>query len=106
MFAFERRHVVTIDIEGGYLHGVMSSEVYMEISGQCLDILIYSYSDIYTKHVYRYRVYVKLSRALYGTIEAAKIWYGTSKLRKEVFTQYAYDNCVFNKVYNNNQLTF
>ena len=52
-------------------------------------------------------MYVKLSRALYGTIEAAKIWYDTlsSKLRKEGFTQNAYDNCVFNKEYNNNQLT-
>jgi hypothetical protein len=47
VFASERRYVVTIDIEGAYLHGVMTSEVYMEISGQCLDILIYSYSDIY-----------------------------------------------------------
>jgi hypothetical protein len=57
--------------------------------------------------VHRDRVYVKLSRALYGTIEAAKIWYDTlsSKFRKEGFTQNAYDNCVFNKEYNNNQLT-
>ena len=80
VFASERRHVVTIDIEGAYLHGVMTSEVYMEISGQCLDVLIYSYSDIYIKHVHRDRVYVKLSRALYGTIEAAKIWYDTLSL--------------------------
>ena len=68
----------------------MTSEVYIEISGQCLDVLIYSYSDMYTKHVYRDMVYVKLSRVLYGTIEAAKIWYDAlfSKPKGGIYTEF------------------
>ena len=34
VFAAERRRIVTVDVEGAFLHGVMTSEIYMEISGQ------------------------------------------------------------------------
>ena len=73
VFAAERWRVVTIDIEGAFLHGVMTSEIYMEISGQCLDELLYNYKDIYMKMIYNEKVYVRLDRALYGTIESAKV---------------------------------
>ena len=47
VFAAERRRVVTVDIEGAFLHGIMTNEIYMEISGQCLDVLVYSYHNIF-----------------------------------------------------------
>ena len=40
IFAAENRHVVTVDIEGAFLHGVMTNEVYMKIHGQCVDIYL------------------------------------------------------------------
>ena len=52
---------------------MMTSEIYMEISGQCLDELLYNYKDIHMKMIYNEKVYVRLDRALYGTIESAKV---------------------------------
>ena len=40
VFATESRRVITVDIEGAFLHGVMTNDIYMEISGQCVDILV------------------------------------------------------------------
>jgi len=67
VFASERRRVVTvdIDIEGAFLHGVMTSEIYMDISGQCLDVLLYNYKDIYVKMINNDKVYMRLDQALY-----------------------------------------
>ena len=43
---------------------------------------------------------VELDRALYGTLEAAKLWYDniSAKLVAEGYVQNPYDECVFNKV--------
>ena len=77
LLADESRRVITVDIEGAFLHSVMTNVIYMEISGQCVDVLIYMYGDIYVKDFYNNKIYVMLDRALYGTIEAAKVWYDT-----------------------------
>jgi hypothetical protein len=77
MFAAARRRVVTVDIEGAFLRSAMTSEICMEISGHSLDVLLCNYEDIYRKMVYYDKVYVRLDRALYCTIEAAKVWYDT-----------------------------
>ena len=50
----------------------------------------------------------KLDKALYGTVEAAKLWYDllSGQLREAGFTQNPYDLCVFNKIGSNgNQIT-
>ena len=50
---------------------------------------------------------VKLDRALYGTIEAAKVWYdslSTNLLSRE-FKANTFDPCVFNKDFHGDQLT-
>jgi len=73
--------VVTVDFEGEFLHGIKTNEIYMEISGQCLDVLIYLYNKVCKDKVYNDRVYVTLNWALYGTIEAAKVWWGRHIVR-------------------------
>jgi len=47
IFAAENRHVATVDIEGAFLHGIMSNEVYMLIHGQCVHVLCHGYADVY-----------------------------------------------------------
>ena len=47
IFAAENRHVATVDIEGAFLHGIMTNEVYMLIHGQCVDVLCHGYADVY-----------------------------------------------------------
>jgi len=78
----------------------------MEIYGQCLDVLLYSYFNAYNEYVHKDRVRVKLSKALYETIEA-RIWYNTlsSKRRREGFIHNVYDNSVLNKIYKGDQLS-
>ena len=71
VFAAERRRVVTVNIEGLFF----TSENYMEISGHCLDVFLYNYEDIYREMIYHDKVYVRLDRSLYGTIEAVKVRY-------------------------------
>jgi hypothetical protein len=107
VFAAEHRKVITVDIEGAFLHGIMTNEIYMEISGQCLDVLLYSYNHIYASKVYNDKVYVRLDRALYGTIEAAKVWYDTlsTYLVKLGFKANAHDQCVFNMMYKDEQIS-
>jgi len=107
VFAAESRRVITVDIEGAFLHGVMTNVIYMEISGQCVDVLIYMYGDTYIKNLYNNKIYVKLDRALYGTIEAAKVWYDTlsSYLTRLGFKANAHDQCIFNKTVRKNQIT-
>ena len=102
VFAAESRRVITVDIEGAFLHGVMTNVIYMEISVHCVDVLIYMYGDIYIN-----KIYVKLDRALYGTIEAAKVWYDTllSYLTRLGFRANAHDQCIFNKMARKNQIT-
>ena len=51
IFAAEKRQIATVDIEGAFLHGVMTNDVYMEISGQCVDILLYGYNNVYNNMI-------------------------------------------------------
>ena len=51
VFAAEQRRVITIDIDGEFLHEVMTNDVYVEITGQNVDVLLYSYRDMYDKLV-------------------------------------------------------
>ena len=50
---------------------------------------------------------MKLDRALYGTIEAAKVWYDTlsTNLLSRGFKANTFDPCVFNKDFMGDQLT-
>ena len=61
VFAAERRRVVTVDIERDFLHGVMTSEIYMEISGQCLDVC---FEDIYMEMMYNQKVNMRLDQSV------------------------------------------
>ena len=58
IFAAENRHVVTVDIEGAFLHGIMTNEVYMQIHGQCVDILVHGYTDIYNDYISHDSIYM------------------------------------------------
>ena len=58
IFAAESQNVVTVNVEGAFLHGIMTNAVYIELDGQCVDVLIYGYTDIYTNYASHDKVYV------------------------------------------------
>ena len=52
-------------------------------------------------------MYCKLNKALYGTVEAARLWYDlvVKTLTDNGFVMNEYDKCVFNKTINDSQCT-
>ena len=73
--AKEKRHVVTVDVEGAYLNAKMDRTFIMEIGGQIAVVLTHSYPTVYDKYEHNGKIYLRSKKALYGTIESAS--YGT-----------------------------
>jgi hypothetical protein len=53
----------------------MINTVYVQISGNCADVLLYNHPDTNSEYVRNGSIYVQLDNALYGTIETAKACY-------------------------------
>jgi hypothetical protein len=85
----------------------MTNDTYMVVTGQCVDILLHKYGNIYNDKIHDGKIYVRLDRALYGTIEAAKVWFDTlsTYLKKLGFVANAHDQCVFNMMFHKDQIT-
>ena len=108
--ARERRHVVTIDIGGAFLRGKFkdgSDPVVMRLEKELADTLC-AIDPGYEAYVRPDgSMYVKLTRPLYGLIEAAKLWFEeiSSTLKREGFVQNQYDQCTWNRDFNGHQHT-
>jgi hypothetical protein len=106
--AKERRLVKVVDLPGAYLHADMSGEeVLMHISKDDAEILIMM--DPEYKQYLRSdgTMIVKLSKALYGCIESAKLWYAeiSKTFRSIGYACNPKDICVFNKTVEGVQCT-
>ena len=107
--AAEHRHVFTADVKGAFLNGKMPDDkvVDMILDPQMSKILC----DQRPEYLPFLRsdgcLIVNLARPLYGTVEAAKIWYDllTSFLAAEGFEPNEYDRCVWNKGVGKEQVT-
>lgn len=100
---FEERIVITIDIEGAYLHVSMEGEVFMLIEPFIASILVEIDPEKYRSFLDEEgRLYVQLDKALYGCIESGKLFYLhlNRSLKGMGFVSNPYDDCVFNKVIN------
>ena len=106
----ERRNVVTLDVTGAYLNADMPEDA--EPVDMLLDPLL---SQILCKHKPEYRRFlrsdgsmaVQLTKALYGCIQSAKLWYDLlcDFLKGLGFVQNSQDECVWNKGRGRNQVT-
>jgi hypothetical protein len=96
--ATEERRVVIGDVEGAYIEADMTGTVIMVLRRQLASILINLFPDQYRDYASDGNIYVTLLKALYGTIEAAKLWYEnlSSNLREYGLKANPYDRCVFN----------
>lgn len=94
-----KANVVAADITGAYLESSLEPDdiVYMFLSRDVVDELKKIDKSILNHIMEDGRVLVKLLKALYGTIQAAKLWY--NKLKETIlnygFTQHPNDQCVF-----------
>jgi hypothetical protein len=100
--AAEARAVLTIDIEGAYLHVAMKGEVIIRIDPFIADLLVNIDSEYDRFKDESGFLYMKLDKALYGCVESARLFYDhlASSLVSLGFTANPYDRCVFNKIVN------
>lgn len=85
-----------MDIEGAYLEASMDDIVYMKIDGIALDALL-EIDPSYGDFIHDGKLYVKLLKALYGTVQAAALWFNkiSGVLNSLGYTKCDYDECVF-----------
>jgi hypothetical protein len=109
--ASEGRKVCAIDIGGAYLNADRNSaegeEVIMELEPMLVTILARVAPEVKPYTDEKGRLLVKLNKAMYGTLDAAKIWYDklTGVLRDMGFMPNEVDPCVFNKMVGGKQCT-
>jgi hypothetical protein len=100
--AVEGRHVATVDIGGAYLNAEMNPKeapVDMIIEPVLTAILV-TLAPAYAPFVRQDgSVVVRLVKALYGTVQAARLWHDmiVGILTTDGFTQNPYERCVLNK---------
>ena len=107
--ASERRHICTIDITGAYLECELppGDDVYMVIDPLVCKILRKLDPSAKQFVADNGEVVVKLTRALYGCVQSALLWFKKLKstLEEAGFEANPYDQCVFNKMVNGKQVT-
>ena len=108
--AQQGREVMTIDITGAFLHASMfptGIDVYVRIDKNLAPILA-SIDGIYHDMLNDDgTITVRLDKALYGCVEAAKLWYDElcGTLKDIGFTPNPEETCVFNKGVGESQVT-
>ena len=109
--ALEGRNVVTMDIPGAFMQADIDELIHVKLVGELADLLIKvdpSYSQFVTYENGKRVIYTELDKALYGTIQAALLFWKklSGFLSKELgFVANPYDTCVMNKTINGKQMT-
>jgi hypothetical protein len=100
--AAEGRKVLTFDVPGAYLHAAMPANhvVILEIDKIVSEILLKINPELTLYLSPRGTLLVRLKKALYGTVQAAKLWFDElSRAMKEFgFVSNPVDQCVYNIV--------
>ena len=110
--AKENRDVAIVDIPGAFMQADMEDEVYMKLEGKMAELMVRIDPKLYRKYVHtdekgQKTLFVKLKKALYGTLKAALLFWKrlSLQLKKWGFKLNPYDPCVANKVINGTQCT-
>jgi hypothetical protein len=109
--AVERRDVATCDIPGAFMQSDMKGKVVMKLEGVMAEAILKIDPKQYTKYVVKENgkdvIYVILAKALYGTLQAALLFWQnlSTQLEKWGFKINPYDFCVANKTINGKQCT-
>ena len=109
--ALEGREVMTCDIPGAFMQSEMDELVHMKLEGEIALLLIRldpTYKQFLSYHRGKPVIYTELNKALYGTLQAALLfWRNLSGflIEKLGFEANPYDFCVVNKIINGSQCT-
>jgi hypothetical protein len=109
--AVEHRGVATCDIPGAFMQSDMKGRVVMKLEGVMAEAILKIDPKQYTKYVVKENgkdvIYVILAKALYGTLQAALLFWQnlSTQLEKWGLKINPYDFCVANKTINSKQCT-
>ena len=105
--ALEKRHRVTVDVEGAYLHADMTEEVLLKIEPTIASILVGIDKNYEKFRLPDQSLICKLNKALYGCIQSAALWYENiaKALSDFGFEKNPYQRCIFNKTMYGKQVT-
>jgi hypothetical protein len=107
----EGRDVVTVDLPGAFMQSDMEGTVHMKLEGVMAEVILKIDPKKYKKFVVQEGghdvIYVKLTKALYGTLQAALLFWKnlSSRLKEWGFIINPYDFCVANKIIDGKQCT-
>jgi len=108
----EGRYVVVTDIPGAFLHADMNERIHMVMEGTVAEQVAKLEPTIYRKYIWhdnngKPMLYVRLKKALYGTLQAALLFWQllSDTLVSWGFTIKPYDQCVAIKQINGKQCT-
>jgi hypothetical protein len=110
--ALENRDVAVIDIPGAFMQVDLDDKmIHVRLTGKMVELLLKIDHELYKSYLMCERgemvMYVKLLKALYGTMRAARLFW--EQLSKQLvdwgFTPNPYDSCVVNKMVDGKQLT-
>ena len=110
--AHEERDVAVIDVPNAFLNANNNEKTLMLLKGKLAELMVQIDPKLYRKHIITSSkgepmLYVKLSKALYGLLQSALLFYRKLRADLEVFgfVVNPYDPCVANKVINGSQMT-
>jgi len=110
--AKEGRYVAVADIPGAFLHADMIECVHMIMEGTIAEHIAKLEPTIYREYIWHDRkgkpmLYVRLKKALYGTLQAALLFWQllSNTLIEWGFTINPYDQCMANKQIHGKQCT-
>ena len=110
--AQEKRKVMTIDIPGAFMQSDIDELIHIKLEGPMAELLTKvdpkKYRPYLTEEKGKPVMYVELSKALYGTLQGAILfWKNLSGFLVEElgFELNPYDSCVANKIINGKQCT-
>jgi hypothetical protein len=109
--AMEGRDVATCVIPGPFMQSDMKGKVVMKLEGVMAEVILKINPRKYTKHVVKENgkdvIYVILQKALYGTLQAALLFWQnlSTQLVEWGFETNPYDFCVANQIIDGKQCT-
>ena len=110
--AYELQEIAVLDIANAFLHAENDEKILMLLRGRLAEMMVQVDPAMYRKYVTyspngQAMLYVRLSKALYGMLRAALLFY--KRLRSDLenmgFEVNPYNPCVANKMVNGHQMT-
>ncbi len=112
--AHEQCNIATINIPGAFLNAYNDKETFMLLKGHLAKLMVQVDPNLYQKYIIYNKnnqalLYVKLSKAIYGLLKSALLFYkkivANLQNYEAPFVINPYDPCVANTIINGKQMT-